>query len=172
MGNSTASTRGLRSTRRGRPLGLFAVLTAMSLLTAACNHERLPEAPNCNLFPTDNYWHTDLRSLPVHSKSSQWRNAIGADSEVHMDFGSGEWDGGPIGIPYTTVPGTQPLVPIIFTYWDESDPGPYPIPANPPIEGGPNSRGDRHVLIMDRDNCTLYEIYNAMQNTKGPWRGG
>lgn len=171
MGSRTGTgrTRARRGTRR---LGLVSLLVVMGLVAAACNHDRLPAAPNCNLFPTDNYWHTDVSHLPVHSKSSQWVNAIGLGSEVHLDFGSGEWDGGPIGIPYTTVPRTQPPVDIEFEYWDESDPGPYPIPPNPPIEGGPDSDGDRHIIVMNRDDCILYEVYAAYPNTDGTWDAG
>jgi hypothetical protein len=157
-----------RSTRRM----LAGVVFAMAMIAGACNHDRLPGAPNCNLFPLDNYWHTDVRSLPVHPKSSQWVNAIGFGTEVHMDFGSGNWEGFPIGIPYTTVPGNQPRVPIEFEYWDESDPGPYPIPPNVPIEGDPEGDGDRHALIMDRDNCMLYEVYAADRQPNGTWEAG
>ena len=83
------------------------------------------------------------------------------------------WDGGPIGIPYTTVPGTQPKVPVSFDYADESDPGPYPIPPDAPIEGGPSSTGDRHVLVVDRDACRLWELYSAYpQNGGSSWTAG
>ncbi len=85
----------------------------------------------------------------------------------------GTWNGGPIGIPYTTVPGTQPGVPVSFTYDDESDPGPYPIPQNAPIEGGANSSGDRHVLVVDRDACRLWEVFAAYpQNGGTSWTAG
>jgi hypothetical protein len=113
--------------------------------------------------------------LPVDPKSDSYINTIGRDAYVHADFGSGIWppgDGGPIGIPYVVVPGNQARVPISFYYDDESDPGPYPIPDNPPIEGGPNSDGDRHILILDEDNCILYEIYDAYPEEDGSWEAG
>jgi hypothetical protein len=91
---------------------------------------------------------------------------------VHADFGSGTWDGGPIGIPYVDVPGSQPKVAVTFDYDDESDPGPYPIPPGAPIEGGPSSDGDRHVLVLDRDNCILYELYHAFPQPDGSWDAG
>jgi len=92
---------------------------------------------------------------------------------MHPDFGSGTWDGGPIGIPFVTVPGAQAFVPIIFTlYGDESDAGPYPVPSDAPIEGGSNSTGDRHVLVVDSGNCTLYELYYAFPQADGSWQAG
>jgi hypothetical protein len=91
---------------------------------------------------------------------------------VHADFGSGEWDGAPIGIPYVVVPGSQPKVSVSFDYADESDPGPYPIPANPPIEGGPDGDGDRHILIVDQGQCKLYELYDAYPQPNGAWTAG
>ena len=108
----------------------------------------------------------------MDANSQQYIDTIGATSTVHADFGSGLWDGGPIGIPYTTVPGTQEKVNITFYYGDESDPGPYPIPPDAPIEGGSSSDGDRHVIVVDRDNCILYEIYDAWPQPDGSWEAG
>jgi hypothetical protein len=133
-----------------------------------------PEVAGCEVFPVDNIWNTPVDTLPVDANSAAYVNTIGASSHVHADFGSGDWPPGsgfPIGIPYTDVPGTQAKVTVNFTYDDESDPGPYPIPPNPPIEGDPNGSGDRHILIVDRDNCTLYELYAAHLETDG-WYAG
>ena len=80
------------------------------------------------------------------------------------------WEGAPIGIPYVVVPGTQKKVPVTFKYADESDPGPYPIPPDAPIEGGPKGDGDRHVLVLDRDNWMLYELFNAFPEGKAAGR--
>jgi hypothetical protein len=93
---------------------------------------------------------------------------------LHPDFGSGEYNGSDIGIPYTIVAGTQGMVGINFTaYGDESDPGPMPFPANAPIEGDPNpGNGDRHSLVLDNSNCFLYELYNASPNNDGTWNAG
>lgn len=127
----------------------------------------------CAIFPADNIWNTPVDTLPVHANSAAYIASIGADTGVHPDFGSGTWDGGPIGIPYVVVPGTQPKVPIHFVeYGDESDPGPYPIPPDAPVEGGPNAGGDRHVLVMDTDHCMLYELYHAYPQANGSWNAG
>ncbi len=127
---------------------------------------------NCQLFPANNIWNTPIDTLPVDANSSTYINTIGAGKTVHADFGSGLWEGGPIGIPFTTVPGSQEKVNVTFDYDDESDPGPYPIPADAPIEGGSSSDGDRHVLIVDRDNCILYELYYAFPQPDGSWTAG
>jgi hypothetical protein len=111
-------------------------------------------------------------TLPVHPLSEAYINSIGPDVGLHPDFGSGLWEGGPIGIPFTVVPGDQPLVNVTFDYADESDPGPYPVPPDAPIEGGPNSDGDRHILVVDRDHCKLYELYAAYPQDDGSWIAG
>ncbi len=122
------------------------------------------------MLPTDNVWNARVDTLPVHSSSAAWVATIGATTGFHMDFGSGLYLDGPIGIPYVVVGGAQPKVPVVFDVDDESDPGPYPIPPSAPIEGGPASDGDRHVLVLDRDNCVLYEtFYSFPQNGGASW---
>jgi hypothetical protein len=123
------------------------------------------------MFPADSYWHRDVSSLPVSSSSAAWVASIGSASRFHMDFGSGTWDGGPIGIPWTSAGPGQPLVPVTFDYDDESDPGPYPIPSDAPIEGGPAADGDRHVLVVDTATCRLHELYDAHPAGAG-WHAG
>ena len=133
----------------------------------------LPGAPGCPTFPADSFWHADVSNLPVHPQSTNWVASVGTGSALKADFGSGTWNGGPIGIPFTTVPGDQAKVPVTFQYADESDPGPYPIPPDAPIEGGPASNGDRHVLVVDRDACRLSELYSAYpQNGGTSWTAG
>jgi hypothetical protein len=112
------------------------------------------------LFPADNPWNTDISHYPVDANSDAYIASIGAGVGLHPDFGT-DWEGGMIGIPYAVVPGTQPKVPISFYYADESDPGPYPIPPDVPIQGGPDSSGDRHVIVLDADDHLLYEVYDA-----------
>jgi len=124
------------------------------------------------VFPANSVWNTRVDHLPVDSNSAAYVATIGATRGVHPDFGSGTWDGGPIGIPYTIVTGIQPKVPISFDYADESDPGPYPIPPDAPIEGGSGSTGDRHVLVLERDSCTLYETFSSYPQSGGGWRAG
>jgi hypothetical protein len=133
----------------------------------------VPGATACPVFPADSFWHADVSALPVHPQSAAWVASIGASAKLKADFGSGTWDGGPIGIPYTVVPGTQPKVPVSFDYADESDPGPYPVPPGAPIEGGPASTGDRHVLVVDKDQCRLWELYSAYPQGGGSsWTAG
>lgn len=126
----------------------------------------------CDTFPADNIWNTRIDSLPVDPRSADYIATIGAGDGLHADFGSGLWDGGPIGIPYNMVAGSQPRVAVSFDYSDESDTGPYPIPADALIEGGPDSSGDRHVLVVDRDTCVLYELWNAWPQDDGSWQAG
>jgi hypothetical protein len=117
-----------------------------------------PAIANCPMFPADNFWNARVDSLPLHPLSDMWIQSIGPGEGFHMDFGSGEWDGGPIGIPYNVAAGsTVPKFDPEFYYPDESDPGPYPIPENPNIEYS----SDHHILTVDTDTCTLYEIYDA-----------
>ena len=127
--------------------------------------------PTCSVFPTDNPWNTDITDLPVHPRSDTYIAAIGTGGTLHPDFGT-EYEDEPIGIPYVVVPGDQPKVPARFDYADESDPGPYPIPPDVPIEGGPDSDGDRHVIVLDEDNCVLYELFDAHPRPDGSWNAG
>ena len=126
----------------------------------------------CSLFPTNNIWNVPVDQLPLDTNSAAYVTTIGAGAFVHADFGSGLWDGGPIGIPYVVVDGTQPLVNVTFDYSDESDPGPYPIPSNAPIEGGSQSTGDRHVLVVNNSHCLLYELWDAHPLSGGSWHAG
>jgi hypothetical protein len=120
----------------------------------------------CPVFPADNPWHEKVTNLPVSPLSSAYIASIGANLDLHPDFGSNL----SYGIPYAVVPANQPEVPIHFTaYGDQSDPGPYPIPPNAPIEGGASSTGDRHVLVVQAGVCKLYELYDAYPNADGSW---
>jgi hypothetical protein len=132
----------------------------------------VPAAPACPILPPNNVWNIRVDQAPVHARSAQYVAAIGNDSRVHADFGSGVWPPGstsPIGIPFVEVDASQPSLPIDYTaYGDESDPGPFPIPVTAPVEGGPDSGGDRHVLALDRTNCRLYELFRAFPQA-GSW---
>ena len=152
----------------------ISLLVLVALIPASLAEGRaVPGAPSCPMTPADSFWHADVSALPVHAQSAPWISSIGATAGLKADFGAGQWNGGPIGIPYTTVPGTQPRVPVSFGYADESDPGPYPVPPNAPIEGGSSSSGDRHVLVVDRDACRLWELYSAYpQNGGASWTAG
>jgi len=148
---------------------IFAV-TLWLALTLPVSAQSPPQIAGCAVFPANNIWNTPIDQLPVDTNSAAYINTIGADGFLHPDFGT-EWNGSPIGIPYVVVSGVQP-VPVTFDYVSESDPGPYPIPADAPIEGGANSGGDRHVLVLDKDSCTLYELFYAFPQGDGSWHAG
>ena len=131
-----------------------------------------PTVAGCQVFPADNVWNARVDGLPIHPRSDDWVRSIGATTGLHPDFGAGTWNGAPIGIPYTTVPGSQPPVSISFEYADESDPGPYRIPPDAPIEGGGGTSGDRHVIVVDRDRCTLAEVFASEKLSDTAWRAG
>ena len=124
------------------------------------------------LFPDNNIWNTPIDNAPLHANSATYVSTIGASIGLHPDFGSGLYNGSPMGIPYVLVGAGQKMRAISFDYADESDAGPYPIPDNPPIEGGISSSGDRHVLVVDTTNAILYEIYSSYQQPDSSWHGG
>ncbi len=133
----------------------------------------LPGAPHCPILPADNPWNQRVDSLPVAHDSSAIIARIGLGDPVHPDFGSGLYDGAPIGIPITVVSRHTRRVPVSFTYASQSDRGRYPVPPHVAIEGGPRSTGDRHVILVDRSNCTDYELYAAYPVDGGKrWRAG
>ncbi len=144
------------------------------LVMGASASQSAPAAPptlgGCPMLPADNVWNVPIDTLPVDPNSNAYVAAMGANSKAHADFGSGLWNGGPIGIPFVVVSQTQLPVSINWTaYGDESDPGPYPIPTGAPIEGGPNSDGDRHALVLRQGECKLYELYRAFPSANGSW---
>jgi len=120
------------------------------------------------VFPSDNPWNQRVDTMAVDSNSDVYINSIGRATHLHPDFGSDP----SYGIPYIIVAGTQPRVAVSFDYASESDPGPYPIPSNAPIEGGTNASGDRHVLVIDRDAWKLYEMFAAYPQSNGTWHAG
>lgn len=135
------------------------------------NADSTPTLASLQVFPPDNPWNQDISEFPVHPNSDAYIRSIGLDTGLHPDFGT-VWEGAPIGIPFITVRADQPKVPVSFYYEDESDPGPYPIPPDAPIEGGANSGGDRHVLVVDLDNNKLYEMFDAHPRSDGGWDAG
>jgi hypothetical protein len=124
------------------------------------------------MFPANNHWHASVTRAPVLANSASLITTVGATRGLKADFGAGLWEGGPIGIPYVVVAPGQPKVDVTFEYADESDPGGYPVPANPPIEGGPSSAGDRHILMVEPAECRLYELYSAYPDGDGTWSAG
>lgn len=160
-----------RRIRRSTSLVVLVGVVGLALVGAACEpFTPLRGVTACNITTTNSFWRGTAADLPVRGDSAALVSTIGATRSLHADFGSGLYQGEPMGIPYNVVPGTQPKVAVTFDEPDESDPGPYPIPANPLIEGGPSSSGDRHVLVVDKDACKLYELYDAHPNADGTWR--
>jgi len=127
-----------------------------------------PSVSGVPIFPLDHIWNTRVDSLPVDPRSAEYIGTIGNTAYLHADFGSGLYEGNPIGIPYNIVNGSQEKKTVIFEYADESDFGPYPIPDNPLIEGG----SDHHMVIIDRDAKILYELYAAEKQNDGSWAAG
>ena len=129
-------------------------------------------APNCPILPADNVWHADVSALPVNAHSGAWMASTnGASTHLHPDFGSSGDPNAPYGIPWVAVPDSHGKVTPSFDYADESDPGPYPFGPDTPIEGGQQSSGDRHAVMLDRDTCVLYELYAANWNGGHPTAG-
>ena len=135
---------------------------AMATVAVAVSGPHLPKAPRCPIFPASNAWNQHVDRLPVAADSGRIIEAVGADRTLHPDFGTGR-----VGIPYTTVGKGTPRVHVTFEYADESDKGPYPLPADPPVEAG----SDRHVVVVDRDACRLYELF-AAERVGTAWRAG
>ncbi len=132
----------------------------------------VPGAAGCPMFPSDNVWNTDISTLPVDSHSAAWMASMDSSStDLHPDFGPSGDPSVPYGIPYTVVAPSHPFVSVAFDYASESDPGPYPFGADTPIEGGAQSGGDRHALMVDPATCTLYELYNARYAGSGSTAG-
>jgi hypothetical protein len=144
-----------------------------SFLARAAGLAPIVPTARCPILPADNIWNRRVDDMPIDANSAAYIDTIGATRTLHADFGSGVWPPGsnsPIGIPFVEVDADQPLVPINYTaYGSESDPGPWPIPANAPIEGGPDAAGDRHVLVLDREGCMLYELFYAFPQSDGSW---
>jgi hypothetical protein len=150
-------------------LGVAALIVVPPLVSA----HPLPGAPSCPVFPADNPWNQRVDRLPVAKNSARIIARIGLNDPVHPDFGSGLYDGEPIGIPFTVVSGSTRRVPVSFQYASESDRGPYPLPRGVPIEGGYGSTGDRHVIVVDRASCLDYELFAAYPHDGGArWTAG
>jgi hypothetical protein len=144
--------------------------------TSSCSQMSIGQGASLNgflPFPADNLWNKDISSSPVDPNSAAVINYIGPTIGLHPDFGSGQYNGSYIGIPYTVVDSSQPLIAITYNaYGSESDPGPMPIPLAAPVEGYPNpGNGDRHVLVLDSANCFLYELYGSAP-ASASWTAG
>jgi hypothetical protein len=141
--------------------------------SGTCSGMNLGQGANLNgfvPFPSSSLWNTDISAAPVDPNSANIINFIGPTVTLHPDFGAGTFHNQSLGIPYQTVAGTQAKVAVTLgAFFDESDPGPEPIPSNALIEGFPKpGNGDRHVLVLDKDGCWLYELYKATLKS-GKW---
>ena len=142
-------------------------LPALLLVLLAGAAPAAPRMAGCPVFPASNPWNLRVDRLPVAADSATIVASIGAQLPVHADFGSGLWQGKPIGIPFDVVRRTTPRARVAFDYAGESDGGPYPIPRNVHVEGG----SDRHAILVGRDACRLYELY-ALRRSGGGWSAG
>ncbi|HUA71603.1 MAG TPA: hypothetical protein VMA96_10985 [Solirubrobacteraceae bacterium] len=161
--------------RSALALGCLSVIAAIAAVAvpALVSAHPLRGAPNCPVFPANNPWNQRVDRLPVAKNSAAIIATIGRGDPVHPDFGSGLYDGEPIGIPFAVVGSSTRKVPVTFQYASQSDKGPYPLPRGVPIEGGYGSSGDRHVIVVDRDTCTDYELFAAYPHDGGKrWTAG
>lgn len=127
-----------------------------------------PLAPDCAIFPASNVWHSKVTGLPVHRRSKRWIKAMGGRNQLlHPDFGPSDDPDHPYGIAYNVVDGSYPKVTVDFYYGDESDPGPYPVGGDTHVEHG----SDRHALVVEKDACVLYEIFDFDWNAGDPQGG-
>ena len=151
----------------------LATTLALAVTAGSAAAYPLPGAPQCPVFPASSVWNKRVDALPVAGNSSAIVGSIGAALNLHADFGSGLWDGGPIGIPITVVGSSTAKRVVRFEYAGESDRGPYPIPSAVKIEGGRQSDGDRHAILVDRSACKLYELFALYPRSGTPrWRAG
>jgi hypothetical protein len=151
------------------------LVTAFALAAALASPrlQAQPTVAGCPIFPSNNVWNRPVDTLPKTGNSDTLIESMGADLSLHADFGAGTGRRGETpGIPFAVVQGTQKKVKVALRYANESDPGGYPIPPNPPIEGGTNAKGDRHILILDSSDCKLYEIFSAEPTPEGGWTAG
>lgn len=139
--------------------------------TAGCTSSTCGQVPaGCPILPADNIWNTPVDGLPRDARSDAYIQSIGRETGLHPDFGAGLVNGQPFGIPFVRVGADQPPAAVRFDVAEESDPGPYPIPADAPVENGSCSDGDRHVIVVQEGSCTLYELFDARQQPDGSWR--
>jgi hypothetical protein len=156
--------------RRLRRL-LLAAAIVCGVVAPPAGAAPLAQAPDCPIFPRDNHWNLRVDKLPVARNSKRIVRSIGAREHLHNNFGGGIWKGSPDGMPITVVGGSQRRVPISFVEHRWSDPGPYPIPPDAGIEYFGDPDADHHVIVVDRDNCRLYETHDSVRLRGGDaWR--
>ena len=158
-----------------RPVVLVALAGLAALATTPYDGSTAAAEPvsgtSCRVFPGDNYWHADVRGLPVHPRSKAWLSHMSTDRNLHPDFGPSYGDGPDYGMPVTVVGSRHERVRVRFDYADESDQVRYPFGADTRIEGGRGSAGDKHAIVVDKSRCRLYETWNTRVED-GRWRAG
>jgi hypothetical protein len=140
------------------------VVIGLACLGGAAQALRVPSAPSCPVFPASNPWNKRVDQLPVAQNTTAIIGSIGAGTGLHADFGSGLWEGSPIGIPFDVVSRSTPRARVTFEYDDESDHVGYPIPKGVHVEGG----SDHHALLLDKSACRLYEL-GGLERRQGRW---
>lgn len=151
--------------------GVLAGTATPSSAVRAAPEARPVAGTSCSTFPRDNWWHADVRGLPVHARSRAWLSHMSTDVDLHPDFGSSYGGGPDYGIPITVVRPSHPKVRVRFDYASESDRVRYPLGADTQIEGGRGSDGDKHAIVVDRGRCRLYETWNTRVRG-GRWIAG
>jgi hypothetical protein len=155
-----------------RRLLLPLICVSIALISGISAAHSIAGAPSCPVFPANNPWNQRVDRLPVARSSAQLISSIGLGAAIHPDFGT-VYNGAPNGIPFAVVSRHTRRVPVSFDYSDESDHGRYPLPRHVPIEGGSRSTGDRHVIVVDRDACVDYELFDAHPLAGGArWHSG
>lgn len=140
-------------------------------VTFTANGNGTPDLKGRQIFPSSSPWNTDISTASVDPNSAALISSCGSGNQLHPDFGT-VWNGAPNGIPLIVVHSTQPKVPITFRYATQSDPGPYPLPPNTPVQGGLTSTGDRHTLVVDWEDWRSYEVFSAYPQSDGSWKAG
>jgi len=153
---------------------LAAMLPGASALsgTAVAAKPKGPRVAGCPVFPANNWWNRDISRMPVHRRSSQWLSHMSTSRNLHPDFGPSYGDGPNYGIPITVVAKTHRKVPVSFQYASESDRVGYPFGPDTKIEGGRNSGGDMHAVVVQKGTCRLFETWNTRVSGTGRWVAG
>ena len=150
---------------------LAAVPSSATGLVTGAGAPSSTRVAHCPAFPADNWWHADVSRLPLHARSARWLAHMSTDRDLHPDFGPSYGDGPNYGIPVTVVDGSHPKVRVRFEYASESDKVRYPLGPDTRVEGGRNSGGDMHAIVVDRSTCTLYETWST-QVSGNSWSAG
>ena len=157
----------LSFSRRSHPSDTISA-AQRSTASASNSNKSGPEIAGCPIFPADNVWNTPITKLGKDPNSATYIATIGPELKLHPDFGFNEQTG----IPFTIIRSNVKSVKVTFEYRDDSDLANYPLSFDEKIEGGPDSTGDRHILLVDRDRCLLEEVFAVEPQSDGSWKAG